>query len=92
MGTRPLPTHPPSYLPACLPAHPPTHPLSRQPAHSPTHTHTHTSHPWNNHLLQEQSGERLLVRAALGLAVLQAACTYMIWSAALQQAEKERRE
>jgi hypothetical protein len=40
--------------------------------------------------LQEGRGERLLVRVALGLVALQAACTYLTWGAAVQRAQREQ--
>ena len=41
--------------------------------------------------LQEQRGERLLVACSLLLAGLQAACTYVVWAAAVAQAREQRK-
>lgn len=51
-----------------------------------------TRRPGLHLCVQEQRGERLLVRAALALVALQAACTWATWSAAMQQAQKLRQE
>lgn len=42
--------------------------------------------------MQEQRAERTLVRAALALAGVQAACIWAIFSAAVHQAHKLRQE
>ena len=41
--------------------------------------------------LQEQRGERLLVACSLLLAGLQAACTYVVWTAAVAHAREQRK-
>lgn len=60
----------------------PAEPLPCAPAH-------HQPRPGFFHL-QEQRGERLLVRAGLLLAALQLACTYVVWGAAVQRAQHQR--
>lgn len=42
--------------------------------------------------MQEQRGERMLVRASLAMAGLQAACIYAVLAAAAQQARKQRQD
>lgn len=41
---------------------------------------------------QERRGERLLARASLALVAVQAACTYVVWVATVQQAQHQHHD